>query len=549
MSKNTVSNKNGKTISTPEGLHSETCNKCKKNIIGTKDTLRCAGCNSIYDFDCAGLSEKLYRLMKPESKKKWKCKSCIHKPKQLHSPSKVTLRRKTNATISKSRNITALKQTSAQIDGSPNTIQTATSEESLASPKELTMYTPAIETDDERQSDDSHYGMLSRSADLTYNNTQETQQLKIKIDDLTSLLASTQKELENTILENITFQKEISKLTTKIELLEAICREPPSKKIKQRRQSIAAYDLSTTPVQLKTLNHCRKSQTSFYGSHTNEKIPKITFLQNKITQLEEDLAKALEEIVNLNEEITALTYKLKTGLETPLFGSLELLSNIRHKTQEPGKEYSDNAQVYTTDKHTRKLCVISSSRRYNILHNIRNNESFNGYQVCHFITANVGIEILLRDIDIKLKEYSMEDFCVVLIGEADFNVSQDYKTLITSIKMKLHEITNTNIILVTPTYICGKSLYNYRVEIFNKLLNQDMATYKYGSIIDSNRNLTLDMFSSLSGKIMNNGVKVILQDVLELMVAIKIQYKQTSVIRHERTTQTTNTLQEDQFFL
>lgn len=150
------------------------------------------------------------------------------------------------------------------------------------------------------------------------------------------------------------------------------------------------------------------------------------------------------------------------------------------------------------------------------------NTTYDYFHILHHITNNVGIEIVLKDLEIKVKDYTKQDFCVILIGGTDFHYSQDYKMLVRAIREKLTKITNTNIILTTPTYICGKPLYNYRVETFNNLLNRDILSHKYGHLIDSNKDLTLDMFSYRTGKIKKYGVKNILHRIADFITSIRI---------------------------
>ncbi|CAG9790680.1 unnamed protein product [Diatraea saccharalis] len=86
------------------------CFKCK-NEVDIKDTLLCHICNNRFEFDCAGFSEKLYRIMKSDTKKNWKCKNCIHKstdPASLINTSIktsnfVTTRKKISGTIVSSK--------------------------------------------------------------------------------------------------------------------------------------------------------------------------------------------------------------------------------------------------------------------------------------------------------------------------------------------------------------------------------------------------------------------------------------------------------------
>lgn len=79
------------------------------------------------------------------------------------------------------------------------------------------------------------------------------------------------------------------------------------------------------------------------------------------------------------------------------------------------------------------------------------------------------------------------------------------------IRETLSNITNTNIIVITPIYNYAKPLYNYRVEIVNNILSHDILSHNYGYLLDSNKDLTLNMFSLTTGKIKSSSVKNILE--------------------------------------
>lgn len=61
--------------------------------------------------------------------------------------------------------------------------------------------------------------------------------------------------------------------------------------------------------------------------------------------------------------------------------------------------------------------IVSSDRSLRILQNINSNSVYHEFQIIHYLTNNVEIDILLKDIDIKLKDYTKNDFCIIMIGE------------------------------------------------------------------------------------------------------------------------------------
>ncbi|CAG4939301.1 unnamed protein product [Colias eurytheme] len=52
------------------------CSKCK-DVVDIKRCLKCSHCKQILQFDCAGISQKMYFLMSKESRDKWACKKCV----------------------------------------------------------------------------------------------------------------------------------------------------------------------------------------------------------------------------------------------------------------------------------------------------------------------------------------------------------------------------------------------------------------------------------------------------------------------------------------
>lgn len=146
----------------------------------------------------------------------------------------------------------------------------------------------------------------------------------------------------------------------------------------------------------------------------------------------------------------------------------------------------------------------------------------------------------------------MDDFCVIMIGETDFYSPQNIKLLVEIIRSKLHNITNTNVIVAAPTYILGKMIYNYRIESFNNELFIKCLDLTNVHVFDSNKELTMDMFSEYSGKINKNGIKCIFHYITELVKIIQENYKDT-IDMHAKdvhnNTETSLNDKNEQFFL
>ncbi|KOB78891.1 putative E3 ubiquitin-protein ligase TRIP12, partial [Operophtera brumata] len=141
-----------------------------------------------------------------------------------------------------------------------------------------------------------------------------------------------------------------------------------------------------------------------------------------------------------------------------------------------------------------------------------------------------GIQFLLEGIAAKLKDFTMQDFCVVFLGEDDFQNTNNNLKLVMYIRETLQKVQFTNIILCLPTFKCHNyaTMFNWRVENFNNLLYIDNESRKYAYLLDSNLNLTYDyrMFSKLNGKVNIHGFQIILHNLGELTKLIKDEHNQ-----------------------
>lgn len=116
-------------------------------------------------------------------------------------------------------------------------------------------------------------------------------------------------------------------------------------------------------------------------------------------------------------------------------------------------------------------------------------------------------------------------------------------------KEKINSITNTNVIIIAPTYICGKPLYNYRVELFNNMLYNDIYSTDCSYLLDSNKYLTIDMFSLITGKIKKSGVKHILEKISDYISIIKLAKSRSDILDGVNNEEEMKELPESQFFL
>lgn len=167
----------------------------------------------------------------------------------------------------------------------------------------------------------------------------------------------------------------------------------------------------------------------------------------------------------------------------------------------------------------RKLCIISSNKQNKLLSIAE--DKFEDFQLCHYLTPYCGIQTLIKNLNMKLTDYSKEDYCIILIGDEDFNKAKNYTDLIVHIRETLFSIQHTNVILCLPTYKYKNfsQLFNCRIEMFNNLLYSDIQAHKYVTLFDTNFDLSADytMFSRRHGSLNNNGMLNVLNNLEKLV--------------------------------
>lgn len=170
-----------------------------------------------------------------------------------------------------------------------------------------------------------------------------------------------------------------------------------------------------------------------------------------------------------------------------------------------------------------KICLVSSNTRNKLL--VTTQRTFPHTEICHYLIPNGGILQLLSGIENRLNDYTLNDFCVIFIGESDFEHTNDYPKLIEYIRQELQKVQHTNIIVCLPTFKCrvsGITLFTKRIEAFNNLIYLDNITHAYAYLLDSNKNLQYNytMFSKHSGRLNNYGLLTIFTELKELVVSI-----------------------------
>uniref|UniRef100_A0A1E1W6Z0 OSK domain-containing protein n=2 Tax=Pectinophora gossypiella TaxID=13191 RepID=A0A1E1W6Z0_PECGO len=225
-------------------------------------------------------------------------------------------------------------------------------------------------------------------------------------------------------------------------------------------------------------------------------------------ELQQKISQAEKEILQLKSQIDTLELKLTQTL-TP--EQLALQKSYTKRTQK------ENLQP------NHRICIISTNKRNKVLKIAEN--TLAKYDLCHYLMPNRSIKKILEEIEMKIVDYTMNDFCLILLGEEEFNYSNNYQDLVYIIRETLKKIHNTNFIICSPTFKCARysNVYNWRVEHFNKILNEDVINHEYAYLIDSNLNLKYDvtMFHTQGGTVNNRGMQTIFKQVDERITEIE----------------------------
>lgn len=203
----------------------------------------------------------------------------------------------------------------------------------------------------------------------------------------------------------------------------------------------------------------------------------------------------------------------------------ELRTHSSHIAVETKKTYrSEEYDLYTkTSKHRGKLLILSSNQQTRTLQMAIDtfSEDFN---ICRYSKPGACIKELFKNMERKIINFTKNDCCVIMIGEADFKKTSNNYDLITFIRDTLLPLRHTNFVVCLPTYKIGQyvSVYNWRVEHFNNMLCLDTGTHKHAYTLDTNLNLTYDcaMFSEYNGILKNSGMRVIFDDLSNIIYEI-----------------------------
>jgi hypothetical protein len=321
-------------------------------------------------------------------------------------------------------------------------------------------------------------------------------------------------------LENITFRRNRTKsdsIVTESNSLEEIIDNSANSLPEISQDGDTVHQLEAFKEQIDKL-------TNELNSAHNE-IESLSIENNKLKRINEDLVKKTELYKKVTLSPISTTPNLKrqkrkniTNNSQPNKSRTDIDKHNKQNTPA-----TDRTHSYQTQNQLPKISIISTNKNNKILSIAE--KTFSDYRLCHYLTSNCKLKQLIHSLESKLTNYTLKDFCVILIGEDDFKTTNDYSDIIICLRETLLKTLHTNVILCLPTFKQGRytTVFNSRVEIFNNMLYLDVATHEYVYLIDSNKNLSYDseMYNYNTRSINNHGMRTIFEDILTLINNIK----------------------------
>lgn len=468
-------------------LETYSCHKCHTLISDPNNILHCASCKHVYEFDCAGYSEKLYRLLSKESKKKWKCKKCLrlNPSTSTNEISNVTIR------------------------------NTGVTKKSQENKKHLLLST---QKDDVVSEDKIFINVSTENSFDTLSTINNTDKL---MEENINLKKSLQDELKkNSILQSevnyLKHNKEtINNTQNEMDAMEIIT--PLKHKIKKKvEENIQLYDrITELENENKKLYQMLKdaSSTSISSNSNKDKQARvietkamqchIKKLNLKIRNLQNNLTKMTEENENLNKELEELKSKAK------FISHLNNCSDLMDEFTSKLSNYMENLN-YTLNKETDKdtlkkptncsnneekckkpkLLLLSDYHGTEIISSLskirKGDYNFNA-DIIYMATTNR----VLKDVETKTAQFSKRDCVVIMCGVNDYNV-RPIRLVLNDLETCVKKMTHTNIVLChIPNSVSPNSTtYNEYVNRFNSALSRRFASFKqvYLQTTDPNLN-------------------------------------------------------------
>lgn len=320
----------------------------------------------------------------------------------------------------------------------------------------------------------------------------------------------------------------------------------------QSYNNVTIRKRQTNSIDEETIEDSLQTTSSFRTLSLNDSI-EIEELKAQINQLSKDLEMAKLNIQELRSENVILKMTINeikkkeksTNKQSECYNDIHehkdktTISNSRNKKNKKGKNKNTpvdkilqnqdglienqintgmDTKICNQSSCDKKICMISSNKRNDILKLAERN--FCDSEIFHYLNTNANIQNLLLNIDLKLKNFTLNDYCVIFIGENDFMCTEDYSKLIMLIRTNLLKVQNTNVIICLPNYKYGRNvnIFNKRVEVFNNMLYLDNETHQYAYILDSNKKLKYSYETfRFDGSVNRKGMNLIFSDLYKLI--------------------------------
>lgn len=280
-------------VATTSGIIKSTsllCNICKRKT-DEKSSVLCSTCNNRYEFDCVGLSEKLYLLMDKKSRKAWKCKFCLKPtlkkgrqpklqnksstpvlPVNMESTPKVNDENQTspNSSILDSYSIEKTPEYVTKRNKIIENIPTSNSFQSLS------------EDDEVSCSSILSPKKLNRSCPEIGNNLHDQiDRLQKRVLDLEQKLASAENEIDTMLSENFTLKKSLSEHEEKIEQLKYVSKSnlkqaPEKKGRKSLNRTRMNFSLNDSKLEPKVAQKQTESDSNSQTKQKTNSLPENT---------------------------------------------------------------------------------------------------------------------------------------------------------------------------------------------------------------------------------------------------------------------------------
>lgn len=250
----------------------------------------------------------------------------------------------------------------------------------------------------------------------------------------------------------------------------------------------------------------------------------ICDLVAKIATLEETISAIREINSNSDTIIPTITLENRTTTEDAYALSLAENNVLCHNITETN---SKNISTGNFSKLQKKLCVLSNDKNHVSL-DIVETKFVNNWKYCNYRKTNTDIKTLLKDLHLKTQDFTLDDYCIIFLGEIDFLTTQNYLEIIYSIRNELLKTVHTNVIICLPTYKKDSFLFNSRVENFCNMLILDIETHKYAYWLDSNLDLTDNMYSRVTGKVNEMGIRNVFSNLSVFIQEIERNSKTVS---------------------